>query len=223
VQIEVYRSVTTRRQRHIASPDVRSSASSKSRHPQWRSVLPAPRDRCHLEECHVAPDRPRSSRRLGDFGETPSSSGLGIRVDLRPERTFCTIGYRHEPIFPAGNPPPHVVNRGSLIGAVTRQRNIRRQDSRLHAVNMGISFIPLIVVTMVLIIAGSFGCAVGKRNTMGDDIANNIDYPDYSPKYDESFPVSKETLIIPGLIRTNLSKSLKSCITSVASSSHLCT
>ncbi|XP_011874974.1 PREDICTED: uncharacterized protein LOC105565959 [Vollenhovia emeryi] len=54
---------------------------------------------------------------------------------------------------------------------------------------MGISFIPLLVVTMVSIIIGSYGCAVGKRSTTGGDIANNIDYPDYSPKYDESYPV----------------------------------
>lgn len=27
-------------------------------------------------------------------------------------------------------------------------------------------------------------------------MANNIDYPDYSPKHDESYPVSKETSIV---------------------------
>ncbi|KAL0109726.1 hypothetical protein PUN28_014628 [Cardiocondyla obscurior] len=54
---------------------------------------------------------------------------------------------------------------------------------------MGVRFIPLIVVTMVLIITRSFGCAVGKRSTTSD-IANDPDYPDYSFKYDESYPVA---------------------------------
>lgn len=55
---------------------------------------------------------------------------------------------------------------------------------------MGISFVPLIVVAMIPMIAGNFGQrAMGKRNTMGNDIAN-VDYPDYSAKYDD-YPVSK--------------------------------
>lgn len=54
---------------------------------------------------------------------------------------------------------------------------------------MGIGFIPLVVVTMVSIITGSFGCAVGKRSVTSDEMANNVDYPDYSPKYSESYPV----------------------------------
>ncbi|XP_076647501.1 uncharacterized protein LOC143356040 [Halictus rubicundus] len=48
---------------------------------------------------------------------------------------------------------------------------------------MGNGVIPLVVVAMVPIIAGTIGQrALGKRN------ANSIDYPDYSTKYDE-YPV----------------------------------
>lgn len=55
---------------------------------------------------------------------------------------------------------------------------------------MGISFIPLIVLAIVPIITGNFGQRVmGKRNSVGNDIAN-VDYPDYSAKYDD-YPVSK--------------------------------
>ncbi|KAL6427388.1 hypothetical protein ACFW04_008732 [Cataglyphis niger] len=53
---------------------------------------------------------------------------------------------------------------------------------------MGISFIPLIVLAIVPIITGNFGQRVmGKRNSVGNDIAN-VDYPDYSAKYDD-YPV----------------------------------
>ncbi|XP_018341542.1 PREDICTED: uncharacterized protein LOC108748054 [Trachymyrmex septentrionalis] len=52
---------------------------------------------------------------------------------------------------------------------------------------MGISFILLVVVAVVSIITGSFGCFIEKRSTTGDD-TTNIDYPDYSPK-NENYPV----------------------------------
>ncbi|XP_011066347.1 PREDICTED: uncharacterized protein LOC105153291 [Acromyrmex echinatior] len=52
---------------------------------------------------------------------------------------------------------------------------------------MGISFILLVVVAVVSIITGSFGCFIGKRSTTGDD-TTNIDYPDYSSK-NENYPV----------------------------------
>lgn len=79
---------------------------------------------------------------------------------------------------------------------------------------MGISLIPLAVVAMVPIITGSFGCAVGKRSTTSDDIAN-IDYPDYSPKY-EDYPVSKKIRrSSAGLARTTEFKIAR--ITSVVS------
>lgn len=53
---------------------------------------------------------------------------------------------------------------------------------------MGISFIPLIVVAMVPIITGNFGQRViGKRSPAANNIAN-VDYPDYSAKYDD-YPV----------------------------------
>ncbi|XP_029156355.1 uncharacterized protein LOC114929111 isoform X2 [Nylanderia fulva] len=53
---------------------------------------------------------------------------------------------------------------------------------------MGISFIPFIVVAMVPIITGNFGQRViGKRNSADSNIAN-VDYPDYSTKYDD-YPV----------------------------------
>lgn len=93
---------------------------------------------------------------------------------------------------------------------------------------MGISFIPLVVVTMVLIIT-SFGCAVRKRSTVGDDIANNIDYPDYSPKYDESYPVSEENVDhsefnsykSSGIISKSSKSRVSRMISCDASSSHL--
>ncbi|XP_067210835.1 uncharacterized protein AstCC isoform X2 [Linepithema humile] len=53
---------------------------------------------------------------------------------------------------------------------------------------MGISFVPLIVVAMIPMITGNFGQrAMGKRSSTGNDIAN-VDYPDYSAKYDD-YPV----------------------------------
>ncbi|XP_012538041.1 uncharacterized protein LOC105837647 [Monomorium pharaonis] len=63
---------------------------------------------------------------------------------------------------------------------------------------MGISFISLVVVTMVPIITGSFGCAVGKRSTTGDSIAiENIDYPDYSsPKHSNPVMPKRAALLL---------------------------
>ncbi|XP_070164842.1 uncharacterized protein [Polyergus mexicanus] len=53
---------------------------------------------------------------------------------------------------------------------------------------MGISYILLIMVAMVPIITGNFGQRImGKRSSVSNDIAN-VDYPDYSAKYDD-YPV----------------------------------
>ncbi|XP_011165547.1 uncharacterized protein LOC105199922 [Solenopsis invicta] len=60
---------------------------------------------------------------------------------------------------------------------------------------MGISFVSLVVVTMVLIITGSFGCAVGKRSTTGDDIVN-VDYPDYLPKHNDPVMPKRAALLL---------------------------
>jgi len=73
---------------------------------------------------------------------------------------------------------------------------------------MGISFILLVVVAVVSIITGSFGCFIGKRSTTSDDTIN-IDYPDYSPK-NENYPVSKKTLIILAFMKfSNTSRIFK--------------
>ncbi|KOC62532.1 hypothetical protein WH47_04193 [Habropoda laboriosa] len=50
---------------------------------------------------------------------------------------------------------------------------------------MGNGVIPLMVVAMVPIIAGTIGQrALSQRNA-----ASNLDYPDYSTKYDDEYPV----------------------------------
>ncbi|XP_011153454.1 uncharacterized protein LOC105191625 isoform X2 [Harpegnathos saltator] len=52
---------------------------------------------------------------------------------------------------------------------------------------MGVNVVPLVVIAMVPIITGSFGQrAIGKRSA-ANGIAN-VDYPDYSTKYDD-YPV----------------------------------
>lgn len=108
-----------------------------------------------------------------------STSGSGIFEEP------TEIGYPSDFFF--RNHLSHVVSRGGFIDAI--RMYIRRQDSGSRTINMGISFILLIVIAMVPIITGNFGQrVVGKRSSADNDIAN-VDYSDYSAKYDD-YPVS---------------------------------
>ncbi|XP_011632145.1 uncharacterized protein LOC105423891 [Pogonomyrmex barbatus] len=60
---------------------------------------------------------------------------------------------------------------------------------------MGISFVPLVVVAVIPIIIGSFGSVVGKRSITDNDIAN-VDYPDYSAKYNDYPVVPKRAALL---------------------------